>query len=85
MKHPARPPKQQHPEAPDPYDGSDRFTIPMPLSVEHDSETVWQDFKATDEKLETQFAKTDFVEMEVRADPQFAKTDFIDIEGRDLP
>jgi hypothetical protein len=56
--------KKQQPEAPDPYDGSDRLTIPMPLSVEHDSDSVWQDFKDTEAKLDTQFASTDFIEIE---------------------
>jgi hypothetical protein len=79
MKTPAEPPEKQPPDVPDPYGGSDRYTIPMALSVEHDSETVWQDFKAAEEKLDTQFAKTDFVELEEKIAPQFAKTDLIEI------
>lgn len=63
VQKPTRLSKKQQPEAPDPYDGSDRRTIPMPLSVEDDSETVWQDFRAADEMLEFQFAKTDFTEI----------------------
>jgi hypothetical protein len=64
MKHPARPLKKQQTVAPDPYDGSNRRTIPMPISVEHDSDSVWQDFKDTEAKLDTQFASTDFIEIE---------------------
>ena len=65
MKTRSKPPNEQRAEAPDPYDGSDRHTIPMPLSVEDDSETVWQDFIAADAMLEFQFAKTDFTEIKV--------------------
>lgn len=63
MNTPAKPPQDQPNAEQDPYQGNNRLTIPMPLSVEQDSDTVWQEFKEAEDKLEAQYAKTVFSEL----------------------
>jgi hypothetical protein len=66
MKSPVPPPKKPLLEESDPYEGSSRYTIPMPIAAEVNSDTVWQDFNEVGAQLDAQFAKTDFIELKDR-------------------